>query len=143
MTLCPVRKGRATNYNGFMRAITTSILASALAMVLTAAHAQAPQANTQIQPKEGVSDRANAEGEKNAPEPTDKYNQKAEYIRVEDAGSRIDEVRIGGQTQSIHVQPKVGNMPGYEVKSTDGARSRPDGFGDTQSKKRVWNIGNF
>ena len=52
-------------------------------------------------------------------------------------------MRIGGQTQSIHVQPKVGNMPAYEVKPTDGARSRPDGFGDTQNKKRVWNIGNF
>lgn len=120
-----------------MRAITTSFIAQALALVLAApALAQQPTApadQTTAQPAPAA-DAAPAQ---------DKYNQKAEYIRVEDAGSRIDEVRIGGQTQSIHVQPKVGNMPGYEVKPTDGARSRPDGFGETQNKKRVWNIGNF
>lgn len=120
-----------------MRAITTSLIAQALALVLAApALAQqtaAPAEQPAVQPA-APADAAPA---------ADKYNQKAEYIRVEDAGSRIDEVRIGGQTQSIHVQPKVGNMPAYEVKPTDGARSRPDGFGETQNKKRVWNIGNF
>ncbi|MCE1249163.1 MAG: hypothetical protein LWW82_00340, partial [Comamonadaceae bacterium] len=35
-------------------------------------------------------------------------NQRAERIEVEDAGSRVDELRIGGQTQSITVQPKTG-----------------------------------
>nr|WP_312990187.1 hypothetical protein [Comamonas koreensis] len=129
-----------------MRAITTSFIAQALALVLAApalaqqpaAPAQAPAAQPAAQPA-APADAAPAD----AAPANDKYNQKAEYIRVEDAGSRIDEVRIGGQTQSIHVQPKMGNMPGYEVKPTDGARARPDGFGDTQSKKRVWNIGNF
>lgn len=117
-----------------MRATTTYFFGPALALLLAApVFAQQPAAgNAPAQPAEQA-----------AAQPTDKNNQKAEYIRVEDAGSRIDEVRIGGQTQSIHVQPKVGSMPGYEVKPTDGARSRPDGFGDTQSKKRVWNIGNF
>ncbi len=116
-----------------MRAITTSFIAPALALVLSSAvFAQQPAV-----------DAAKPESEASSSTPNDKNNQKAEYIRVEDAGSRIDEVRIGGQTQSIHVQPKVGNMPAYEVKPTDGARSRPDGFGETQSKKRVWNIGNF
>ncbi len=138
MTLCPLRKGRVTNYNPVMRAIPTSLIASALALVLATAHAQTPP------PAQEPTPAAASESESGKkPEANDKYNQKAEYIHVEDAGSRIDEVRIGGQTQSIHVQPKVGNMPGYEVKPTDGARSRPDGFGDTQNKKRVWNIGNF
>ena len=118
-----------------MRAITTSILTPVLALLLAApVFAQQPAAAP-------AGDAAPQKAE--SAQPADKNNQKAEYIRVEDAGSRIDEVRIGGQTQSIHVQPKMGSMPGYEVKSTDGARSRPDGFGDTQSKKRVWNIGNF
>ncbi|MEF9966311.1 MAG: hypothetical protein RR779_18255 [Comamonas sp.] len=116
-----------------MRAITTSFIAQALALVL-AAPALAQQTAAPAEQPAAPADAAPA---------NDKYNQKAEYIRVEDAGSRIDEVRIGGQTQSIHVQPKVGNMPAYEVKPTDGARSRPDGFGETQNKKRVWNIGNF
>lgn len=118
-----------------MRAITTTIIAPALAVVL------ASMAWAQQQP--AAEPASSAPTEKPSGEPADKYNQKAEYLHVEDAGSRIDEVRIGGQTQSIHVQPKVGNMPAYEVKPTDGARSRPDGFGETQSKKRVWNIGNF
>ena len=135
MTLCPVRKGRVANYNDQMRAITTSILTPVLALLLAApVFAQQPAAAP-------AGDAAPQKAE--SAQPADKNNQKAEYIRVEDAGSRIDEVRIGGQTQSIHVQPKVGNMPAYEVKPTDGARSRPDGFGETQSKKRVWNIGNF
>ena len=137
MTLCPVRKHRATTYNRSMRAITTSFIAQALALVLAAPALAQQTAAPAEQPAAQPADPADA-----APA-NDKYNQKAEYIRVEDAGSRIDEVRIGGQTQSIHVQPKVGNMPAYEVKPTDGARSRPDGFGETQNKKRVWNIGNF
>ena len=116
-----------------MRAIITSFIAPALAL------ASAPAVAAQ-QP---AVDAAKPESEASSSTPNDKNNQKAEYIRVEDAGSRIDEVRIGGQTQSIHVQPKVGNMRAYEVKPNDGARSRPDGFGETQSKKRVWNIGNF
>jgi len=121
-----------------MRAIPTSLIASALALVLATAHAQTPPPAQEPAPAAASESESGKKTESN-----DKYNQKAEYIHVEDAGSRIDEVRIGGQTQSIHVQPKVGNMPAYEVKPTDGARSRPDGFGDTQNKKRVWNIGNF
>ncbi len=141
MTLCPLRKGRVANYNALMRAITTSLIAPALALLLAApVFAQQPATAPAATP---AGDAAPQKAEPATAQPADKNNQKAEYIRVEDAGSRIDEVRIGGQTQSIHVQPKMGNMPGYEVKPTDGARSRPDGFGDTQSKKRVWNIGNF
>ena len=36
-----------------------------------------------------------------------RQNQRIERIREEDAGSRVDELRVGGQTQSINVQPKV------------------------------------
>lgn len=122
-----------------MRAITPTLFA--LALGLTApAWAQQPAAEAAA-PAPAATAPAIADGPSN--QPNDRHNQKAERIHVEDAGSRIDEMRIGGQTQSIHVQPKVGNMPAYEVKPTDGARSRPDGFGETQSKKRVWNIGNF
>lgn len=125
-----------------MRAITTSFIAQALALVLAAPALAQQTAAPAEQPATQPGAPADAAPADAAPA-NDKYNQKAEYIRVEDSGSRIDEVRIGGQTQSIHVQPKVGNMPAYEVKPTDGARSRPDGFGETQNKKRVWNIGNF
>lgn len=45
-----------------------------------------------------------------------------EHLRVEDAGARIDELRVGGETQSITVQPK-GGMPTYNVEPKTGERS--------------------
>lgn len=74
-----------------------------------------------------------------------KRNQRIEHIRVEDAGSRVDETRVGGQTQSITVQPKVGTLPEYEVQSNDGARAarnRDANNGDTTGS-RVWNVLKF
>ena len=38
--------------------------------------------------------------------PLDRRTQRVEHIRTEDAGSRVDEVRAGGETKSITVQPK-------------------------------------
>ena len=76
---------------------------------------------------------------------TGKHNQRIEHIRVEDAGSRVDETRVGGQTQSITVQPKVGSMPEYEVQSNDGARAarnRDSNSGDTTGT-RVWKFLKF
>ena len=72
-------------------------------------------------------------------------NQRVERIRLEDSGSVIDEVRYGGQTQSITVQPKA-NVPEYEIQPTDLARSRPgdhrDGFSAAKGQ-RVWNVLKF
>ena len=71
-------------------------------------------------------------------------NQKVERIHHEDAGSIIDEVRYGGQTQSITVQPKA-DVPEYEIQPTDLARSRPtyrDGASSPQGQ-RVWNLFRF
>lgn len=72
-------------------------------------------------------------------------NQAIERIRTEDAGSRIDEVRVGGQTQSITVQPKTGtNLPAYEVRpysNTNGSLPAPSTGGTTGA--RVWNVFNF
>lgn len=48
--------------------------------------------------------------------------QRTERIRLEDAGSTIDELRVGGETLSITVQPK-GGMPTYQVQPTSGERS--------------------
>ena len=47
---------------------------------------------------------------------------RVQHIRVEDAGARIDELRVGGETQSISVQPK-GGMPTYQVEPKTGERS--------------------
>ena len=73
-----------------------------------------------------------------------RQNQKIEHIIVEDSGNRIEEVRVGGQSQSVTVTPK-GNMPAYELRPTDMARSRPADRRDGMSSgtPRVWNIVNF
>ncbi len=71
-------------------------------------------------------------------------NQKIERIHHEDRGNRIDELRVGGQTQNITVQPKA-NVPSYEILPDDLARSRPsenrEGFANR--KARVWNVFDF
>ena len=75
-----------------------------------------------------------------------RHNQRVEHIVVEDAGSRVQELRVGGQTQSITVQPKTGTpLPAYEVRSNDGARARPGNFNesDTVTAPRVWTLRNF
>ena len=66
-------------------------------------------------------------------------------IRTEDAGTRIDEVRIGGETQSITVQPKTGvNVPAYEVRPSDSAKSSaPSSSSSDTNGARVWNVLKF
>lgn len=72
-------------------------------------------------------------------------NQKIERIRHEDAGSRIDELRVGGQTENITVQPKA-DVPEYEVQPSTFSRGRPadnrDGMG-ADGGKRNWNLLRF
>lgn len=51
-----------------------------------------------------------------------KAQPRVEHLLVEDAGARIDEVRVGGETQSITVQPK-NNMPAYQVAPKTGERT--------------------
>jgi hypothetical protein len=74
-----------------------------------------------------------------------RHNQKIERIVVEDGGARIDELRVGGQTQNITVRPRA-NVPEYEFQPTDLARSRPadnrDGL-SSPSSQRVWNLFRF
>ncbi|AVO50242.1 hypothetical protein C6568_14045 [Melaminivora suipulveris] len=81
------------------------------------------------------------------PEPLEgRRNQRVQRIVVEDAGSRVDELRVGGQTQSITVQPKTAAaLPSYEVRAQDGARARPGNLdaSDTVTAPRVWNLGRF
>lgn len=85
-----------------------------------------------------------ADAAQTAPAARDRAQQRVERIHIEDGGSRVDELRIGGQTRSITVQPKVGEMPAYEVQSNDGARSsRNRGDGDGTNGTRVWNLKQF
>jgi hypothetical protein len=100
-----------------------SLLAILALLAASAASAQAPQAPL---------DRG--------PELDPRKNQKIERIRTEDGANRIDEVRVGGETQSVTVTPKSGAP--YEIQPNDLARSRPaDGRdGMAERKQRVWNV---
>ncbi len=84
---------------------------------------------------------------KSADKPTDKPtgrpDRAIERIRTEDAGSRIDELRVGGETQSITVQPAA-NVPAYEVRPMDASRAGSGSAADTGSTgSRFWNILKF
>ena len=101
-----------------------------LAMAMTAtgmSYAQTPPADTA------------------SPASAQRPEQRIERIRIEDAGSRIDELRVGGETQSIVVSPK-GGMPAYDVvpergnsSLTRGERSSTGNTGGT----RVWKVLGF
>ncbi|WP_353399904.1 hypothetical protein [Hydrogenophaga sp. 5NK40-0174] len=69
---------------------------------------------------------------------------KAEYIHHEDEQTSIDEVRIGGETRSIRVQPKSG-APGYEISPAAPGRSGAVSDQNSQgnSGRSRWRILNF
>lgn len=64
--------------------------------------------------------------------------QKIERIRHEDAGARIDELRVGGESKSITVQPK-GNAPPYQVPPESNNRN-PASTDRERSGTGGWNI---
>ncbi|HAJ12445.1 MAG: hypothetical protein WCZ20_11190 [Hydrogenophaga sp.] len=71
-------------------------------------------------------------------------NEKIERIQHEDAGTRIDELRVGGQTRSITVQPK-GGAPRYEVapaRGGDDLSESGSGTSGTTGRSR-WRLLNF
>ena len=80
---------------------------------------------------------------KSAEPATGRPDRAIERIRTEDAGSRIDELRVGGETQSITVQPAA-NVPAYEVRPMDTSRAGSGSAADTGSTgSRFWNILKF
>ena len=69
--------------------------------------------------------------------------QKVEHIRHSDAGNTIEEVRVGGETEKITVQPKIGGAA-YEVKPAEGARgTAPASTSSETNGARVWNVFKF
>jgi len=116
-------------YNRPMRAAPLLLLLSLAASPLLA---QTPPAAS-AEASEATESRAT---------PADRTNQRVERIRVEDEGSRVDELRVGGQTRSITVTPKVSDLPAYEVQPTEGVRNRSRSSSDTTGP-RVWNIRQF
>lgn len=80
-----------------------------------------------------------------AAESASRTDQRIERIHIEDAGSRIDELRVGGETQSITVAPK-GGMPAYEVlpaNTSQGLTTGQRGNSTATGGTRVWKILGF
>ena len=65
--------------------------------------------------------------------------QKVERITHEDAGSRIEELRIGGQTRRIEVQTRT-TLPPYQVQPLDAA---PQDQAQPAAGKSSWRLVNF
>ncbi len=57
---------------------------------------------------------------------------KTERVTHEDGGSRIDELRVGGQTQQIDVTTKSG-LPAYQIRPADGAQGPANPAGQRSS----------
>ncbi len=113
----------------FLAPLVCAISLCALPLV----HAQTPAAPAPAQP--APTEAAQPSG----------VEQKTERIHIEDAGSRIDELRVGGETRTITVSPK-GSMPSYEVQPSTANRSAGSvnrSSGTASGGNRVWNVLGF
>lgn len=123
--------GAPAPYNAGMHHPFCSLLIAGAAAALAGAPALAQTAAPALQPGTNPSS--------SRPDPA------IQRIRTEDAGSRIDELRVGGETQSITVQPKA-DMPAYEVlpsEATKGGGTGPSKSGPGATGSRVWNVLKF
>jgi starvation-inducible outer membrane lipoprotein len=68
-------------------------------------------------------------------------DQRIERIQHEDALTRVDELRVGGETRSITVSPKNG-APAYEIVPTPGGENPADARNGSAGKSR-WQLLNF
>ena len=117
------------------------LLAALLAVPLVFGAASAGAQTMAVPPTAGANPGTPAG--KPADKPAGRPDRAIERIRTEDAGSRIDELRVGGETQSITVQPAA-NVPAYEVRPMDASRAGSGSAADTGSTgSRFWNILKF
>lgn len=64
---------------------------------------------------------------------------------IEDDSTRVEELRVRGQTQKVTVQPKNSKLPSYEIIMGDGSRDLSPGAGTTRGAagRRVWSVLSF
>ncbi|TNF56559.1 MAG: hypothetical protein EP308_04115 [Burkholderiales bacterium] len=106
-----------------MRAFTTPVLLALAALSSpVAVLAQAPEGEPQALVRS----------------PTDRI----ERVTHEDALSRVDELRVGGQTQRIEVQPKTGT-PGYQIGTRQGPADQGAAQGSGSAGRSSWRLLKF
>lgn len=64
---------------------------------------------------------------------------------IEDDSTRIEEIRVRGQTQKVTIQPKNGVAPSYEIIVGNGSHELSPGAGSTRGAigKSVWRVLDF
>ena len=79
------------------------------------------------------------------PTARDPAEPEVKRTHIEDQGSRIDELRVRGQTQRVVVTPKAPGSKPYEIIMGNAGQAVPDGTGGANSAvgKRVWNVLSF
>jgi hypothetical protein len=75
------------------------------------------------------------------PAPADATEPRIERIQHEDALTRVDELRVAGQTRSITVQPKNG-APAYDVAPATGGED-PTAARNGSTGKSRWRLLDF
>jgi hypothetical protein len=126
----------------------STIVAMVIAGALCPAAFGAP-ANAITNAPEAVLNPAPADTSRTAPglqvSDTRSGEPRVERILIEDSGSRIEEVRVRGQTRSIHVQPKGLKGAGYDIVPADPARDSAPGpsNGRGAAGQRVWSVWSF
>lgn len=75
----------------------------------------------------------------------DRPEPSVQHSVIEDQGSKIDELRVRGQTRYIVVTPKVGTTKSYQILVNTDGRIPFEGTGGVAgaSGKRVWNVFDF
>lgn len=69
-------------------------------------------------------------------------SDRIERITHEDALSRVDELRVGGQTQRIEVQPKTG-APVYQIGTRQGPADQGTTQGSGSAGRSSWRLLKF
>lgn len=68
-----------------------------------------------------------------------------QQIVLEDDHTRVEELRVRGQTQKVTVQPKNSKAPAYEIIMGDSGRDLSASAGSTRGAigQRVWRLLDF
>ena len=128
----------AASHSSFVRIALLSFACLALAGIAQAQTAPDAAPSAAPAPADGLSKAEKRE--------EGRRNQKIERIHVDDGGAKVDELRYGGQTQSITVTPKNDRMPQYEVvPNNNNSRTNQQGGGDAGAGNgpTLWNVLKF
>ena len=109
----------------------STLLLALVAVVLPVGAQPAPAASAPVVPVAQESADAPLGGEPNV-----------RHTVIEDDGSKIDELKVRGQTRRITVTPKVGPKKSYEIITGDASQDISPGSLGPKSAigKRVWNV---